>query len=187
MCVKENAGMADELKGEECPVCRKKTLILNEREEEIPYFGKTLLFSMTCAGCRFHKADIESVEKKEPCKLTIEVSGEQDMNTRVVKSSQATVKIPHIATITPGPASNGYVTNIEGILMRIKHQTETAKNDEEDNETRKKAIKLIKKINRVMRGDEKAKIIIEDPSGNSAILSKKTETKKIRAAQESNA
>src|SRR3989338_4098735 len=180
MCVKEHAGMADELKGEECPVCRKKTLILNEREEEIPYFGKTLLFSMTCAGCRFHKADIESVEKKEPCKLTIEVSGEQDMNTRVVKSSQATVKIPHIATITPGPASNGYVTNIEGIFNRVKKEIEVLRDTAEDDEDRKKAKNLLKKIINITWGKQNQKIIIEDPSGNSAIISEKAVKEKMK-------
>lgn len=173
--------MADEVKGETCPVCKKKTLILTEREEEIPYFGKTYLFSMSCANCKFHKADVESVEQKEPCKCTVDVSGEKDMKIRVIKSSQATVKIPNITTITPGPASNGYVTNIEGIFNRVKQQIETAKNDEEDKETRKKAYKLIKKINRIMWGDDKIKITIEDPSGNSAILSNKTETTKMKA------
>lgn len=172
--------MSGEVKGEACPVCKEKTLILTEREEDIPYFGKTFIFSMSCANCKFHKSDVESLEQKEPCRCSIEVSGEEDMKVRVIKSSQATVKIPHIATITPGPAANGYVTNIEGILMRIKHQTEIAKNDEEDQETKKKALKLIKRINRIMLGNEKAKIIIEDPTGNSAILSKKTEITRIK-------
>ncbi len=167
--------------GETCPVCRKKALILTERKEEIPYFGKTLLFSMSCANCKFHKADVESVEQKPASRCTIEASGEKDMKIRVIKSSQATVKVARIADITPGPASNGYITNIEGILQRIKHQIESAKESEEDKEARNKAIRLIKKINRIMLGDDKAKITIEDPSGNSAILSEKTETKKLKA------
>ena len=185
MCVKEHAGMADELKGEECPVCRKKTLILNEREEEIPYFGKTLLFSMTCAGCRFHKADIESVEKKEPCKYTFEISKEEDMKVRVVKSSEATVKIPHISEIIPGPASQGFVTNIEGLLNRVKYQIETLRDTAEDDEDKKKAKNLLKKLLKIVWGQEKQKIIIEDPSGNSAIVSDKAEKSglKVKTAQ----
>ena len=71
--------------------------------------------------------------------------------------------------------------------IRVKHQIESAVEAEEDEALKKKAKNLLKKLRRVEWGNEKLKIIIEDPSGNSAILSKKTETKKIRAAQESNA
>jgi len=157
-----------------CPLCNEKTLILTERETEVPYFGKVYLFSMTCNNCKYHKADVESLEQKEPVKYEFDISSEDDMKVRVVKSSEATVKLPHVATITPGPASQGYVTNIEGILSRIKYQIESAKEMEEDEEDKKKAKNLLKKITRIMWGQEKQKIIIEDPSGNSAIISDKT-------------
>ena len=104
---------AEEISGQPCPMCRQKTLSLMDVEREVPYFGKVFLFSMTCSNCKYHKADVEAAEKKEPCKYTFEISNEKDMKIRVVKSSEATVKIPHITTITPGPASQGFVTNIE--------------------------------------------------------------------------
>ena len=156
-----------------CPLCNEKTLILTERETEVPYFGKVYLFSMTCNNCKYHKADVESAEQKEPVKFEFEISSEDDMKVRVVKSSEATVKLLHIATITPGPASQGYVTNIEGILSRVKYQVESAKEMEEDDEGKKKAKNLLKKLTRITWGQEKQKIIIEDPSGNSAIISDK--------------
>ncbi len=154
-----------------CPLCHEKTLILTERETEVPYFGKVYLFSMTCNNCKYHKADVEATEQKEPVKYEFEISGEEDMKVRVVKSSEATVKLPHVATITPGPVSQGYVTNIEGILSRVKYQIEAAKEMEEDEEDKKKAKNLLKKLLNITWGKEKQKIIIEDPSGNSAIIS----------------
>lgn len=156
-----------------CPLCNEKTLILTERETEVPYFGKVLLFSMTCSSCKYHKADVEAIDQKEPVKYEFDISGEEDMKVRVVKSSEATVRLPHIATITPGPASQGYVTNIEGILSRVKYQVESAKEMEEDEEDKKKAKNLLKKILNITWGKEKQKLIIEDPSGNSAIISDK--------------
>ncbi len=81
--------------------------------------------------------------------------------------------MPHLATITPGPASQGYVTNVEGILNRVKYQVEVAKEMEEDEGGKKKAKSLLKKIARITFGQEKQKLIIEDPSGNSAIISDK--------------
>ena len=156
-----------------CPLCHQKTLILTEREIEVPYFGKLYLFSMTCDNCKYHKADIESIEKKDPVKFEFDISSEEDTKVRIVKSSEATVKLPHITTITPGPASQGFVTNIEGILNRVKHQIEVAKETEEDDAIKKKAKNLLKKIMKITWGQEKQKLIIEDPSGNSAIISDK--------------
>ena len=156
-----------------CPLCNEKTLILTERETEVPYFGKVYMFSMTCSSCKYHKADVEATERKEPVKFEFEISNEEDMKVRVVKSSEATVKLPHIASITPGPAAQGYVTNVEGILSRVKYQIEVAKETEEDDDAKKKAKNLLKKILNITWGKEKQKLIIEDPSGNSAIISDK--------------
>lgn len=167
--------------GETCPVCCSSTLSLTEREDDIPYFGKVALFSMTCSSCKFHKSDVESVEQREPVKVSIEVSGEKDMSIRIVRSSQGKVKIPYIADIEPGEASNGYVTNVEGLLKRVKQQVEAIRDTEEDDTAVKKAKNILKKLNRVMWGEETAKIIIEDPSGNSAILSDKAVKEKLKA------
>lgn len=158
---------------QQCPLCSQNTLILTERETDVPYFGRVLLFSMTCGNCRYHKADVESVEQREPVRYEFEISSEEDMKVRVVKSSEATVRLPHLATITPGSASQGYVTNIEGILNRVKYQIEAAKETDEDGEDIKKTKNLLKKITKITWGQEKQKLVIEDPSGNSAIISDK--------------
>ena len=162
-----------DIQHESCPLCHEKTLVLTEREHEVPYFGKVFLFSMTCSNCKYHKADVETMEQKEPCKYEFEISSEEDMKVRVVKSSEATVKLPHIVTITPGPAAQGFVTNIEGILNMVKYQIESAKDMEEGEDEKKKANNLLKKITRITWGQEKQKLILEDPSGNSAIISDK--------------
>jgi len=172
--------MPEEIDNQPCPVCGQKALVLTERTMEVPYFGKTSLFSMTCSNCKFHKADVECLDKKEPCRYTFEIAREDDIKVRVVKSSEATVKIPHITTITPGPASIGYISNIEGIFNRVKHEIEVARDTAEEEEDRKKAKNLLKKITRIMWGQESQKIIIEDPSGNSAIISDKAVVEKLK-------
>ena len=176
---KEPSENFEQLNGQECPFCQKKSMVMVQREEEIPYFGRVMIFSMNCNECKFHKADVEAMEQNEPVKYTIEVTSEDDMSIRVVKSSSATVKVPRICTITPGPASNGYVTNIEGILSRIKVQTEQQRDSAEDDEDRKKAKNMVKKIQNIMWGRDKCQITIEDPSGNSAIISDKAVKSKI--------
>jgi len=159
------------LANQSCPMCRQPALTLTEGETEVPYFGKLFLFGMNCAHCKYHKADVESAEKHEASKFSLEISSKDDLNARVVKSSEATVKVSYVGSIDPGPASEGYVTNVEGVLTRIKEQVETLHDSAEDEEDRKKAKNLLKKIQRIMWGEEKVTISIEDPTGNSAIIS----------------
>ena len=169
-----------QLKNETCPVCHKKSLVLAEHDTEVPYFGKVFLFSMSCSNCKYHQSDVEGMEQHEPVKYSLDIDSEKDMKIRIVKSSQATIKIPHITTVTPGPASNGYITNVEGVLNRIKNSVETARDQEEDEEVKKKAKNLLKKLLKVTWGQEKIKMIIEDPSGNSAIISEKAVKEKLK-------
>lgn len=176
--------MTDELKNQPCPVCHEKTLTLRENEQEIPFFGKTHVFSMTCSNCKFNKADVEADEPKESCKITITIDSEKDQKIRVIKSSLATVKIPQMRMdVQPGPASNGYISNIEGLLKKFKEIIEQQKNETEDPKVRKHAKNLLKKLWKVSLGEIPLKIIIEDPSGNSAIISEKAKIEKLKVSK----
>jgi len=170
----------EKLEKQPCPFCHKKTLTLIEDIIEIPYFGKVFLMSMQCSSCNYNMADVESEKKQEPCKLTFEITKEEDMNTRVIKSSNATIRIPQLRiSVTPGPASIGYISNIEGVLERFEKIIEDQKGDE-DPTVKKKAKNLLKKIRKVKWGQENLRIIIEDPTGNSAIISDKTKIEKLK-------
>ena len=168
------------LPGQPCPMCQENKLTLMERDIEVPYFGKLYAFSMHCEGCKFHKADVETEQQGEPVRYTLEIESEKDMSVRIVKSSEATVKFPHLTTIEPGTAAQGYVTNVEGLLNRIKHQLEVLRDTAEDEEDKTKAKNLLKKIFRITCGEEKQKLIIEDPSGNSAIISERARREFLR-------
>ncbi len=171
----------DTLENQPCPICGKNTCTLSEGEQEIPYFGHVAVFGMHCTDCGFKKSDVEALEEKEGAKYTLEIESEEDLTVRVVRSSEATVKIPHMITLDPGPASNGYVTNVEGILNRFKDTLENARESEEDNDKKKKIKNMLKKLQKIMWGQEKAKLIIEDPTGNSAIISEKAVKAKVKS------
>lgn len=176
--------MADTIENETCPFCMNKTLTLMEDEMDIPYFGKTFIFSMHCKNCQFQRADVEAAELKDPCKLTFTIEKEEDMNVRVVKSSGATVKVPGLKlSVTPGPASDGYVSNIEGVITRFEKVIEDERNNSEEEETKKTAKNLLNKIRKVKWGEMPLKIIIEDPSGNSAIISERTVIEKLKVGK----
>ncbi|MDP2907391.1 MAG: ZPR1 zinc finger domain-containing protein [Nanoarchaeota archaeon] len=170
----------EKLEKQPCPACNKNTLTLSQEETDIPYFGKTFIFSMVCSNCDYHKSDIEAADMKDPVKVTFVVENKKDLNVRVVRSSEAIVRIPHVGDMTPGPAAEGFVSNIEGLIERFKKQIETLRDSAEEDEDRKKAKNLLKKLQRVIWGDEQLKIIIEDPSGNSAIISDKAVVEKLK-------
>jgi len=171
----------EKLENQPCPVCHKKTLILTEDEVDIPYFGKTYIFSMSCGNCKYSKSDVEAEERKEPCKITFMVEKEADMKIRFVKSSEASIKIPQLKmSMESGPASDGYVSNIEGLLSRFEKIIEDERDLAEDDDVKKHAKNLLKKIRKVKWGEMPLKIIIEDPTGNSAIISEKAVVEKMK-------
>ncbi|MEK6939302.1 MAG: ZPR1 zinc finger domain-containing protein [Nanoarchaeota archaeon] len=169
-----------ELTGQQCAFCGENKLTLHEDEAEIPFFGRVFILSMECTGCGYRKADVEPAEQKEPCRYTLEVTSDADLNIKIIKSAEATVKIPRVITIESGPASEGYITNVEGLLEKVKAMIQSAAEAEEDDPAAKtKAKNLIKKLNKALVGREPLKIIIEDPSGHSAIISDKAQKSKL--------
>jgi len=168
-----------EISNQPCPFCGENKCTLREDEIDIPFFGRVFVMSLDCLACGARKSDVESAEEKPPCKYTLNVENEEDLNIKIVKSAGATVKIPRIITMESGPASIGFVTNVEGLLERVKKAIQSAGESEDDPADKKKAKNLLNKLGKVMIGREKIKIIIEDPTGNSVIISDKAQKSKI--------
>ena len=169
-----------EIKNEVCPFCKEKTLTLMEETYNIDHFGKCFLMSMSCTSCNYNRSDVEAEERKPATKQTFILENKKDLNVRVVRSSEATIKIPQLKMeVTPGIASSGYISNIEGVLLRFKKIIEKERDNSDEPEVRKQAKNLLKKLWKAELGEFPLKIVIEDPSGNSAIISDKTEVKNL--------
>lgn len=167
------------IENQPCHICGKNTLTLAQTEKDIPYFGNVFILTMTCNSCNYKKTDIEQEEEQDPVKYTFNVDSEEDLNVRIVKSSRATVKIPRMITIEPGADSDGYVSNIEGVLNKVKDIIESVRDSEDDKAKVKKAKNQLKKLSRVLWGRESLTIEISDPTGNSAIISDKAVKSKL--------
>ena len=171
----------EQIKNQPCPLCHADKLTLSEQDYDIPHFGKCYLLSMTCENCNYKSSDIESEEQKDPVKYIIEINNKKDLNIKVIKSGTASIKIPALKmSVDPGPASEGYISNIEGVLKRFKDIIEKERDSTDDDEIRKNAKNLLKKLWKVELGEMPIKIIIEDPSGNSAVLDKKAVMEKLK-------
>ncbi|KUO39963.1 MAG: hypothetical protein AVW06_03095 [Hadesarchaea archaeon DG-33-1] len=160
-----------ELPIERCPSCGAiGTFEIKGRIDDIPYFGEVMETLLTCSNCNLKHADVMCLGERKPMRYELKIASEADLMVRVVKSSTGTIKVPELGvTIEPGPASEGYVSNVEGVLDRIEQAVKLAlKNASAAQQRRGEAV--MKKIEAIRRGDLKVRLIVMDPFGHSAIV-----------------
>jgi len=153
-----------------CPSCGRelKTVITTY---DVPFFGKVLLTSISCE-CGFKHADSVVVDTKEPTRYKIKIN-RHNLYTKVIRSTSGTIRIPEIGmSVEPGPASQAFVTNLEGVLDRIEGIVRMAMRwNAEDEKKVKRCEWILERIRNTIEGDEELTLILEDPFGNSMIVS----------------
>ena len=105
----------------------------------------------------------------------------EDLDARVIRSTSGTIRIPEMGvTIEPGSISESYVTNIEGVLQRVRDVLiTTSRWAQGDKEKSSRSEELLCMLEDVIEGKRKITVIVEDPLGNSAIISKKVKATKL--------
>lgn len=152
-----------------CPVCHS-TVDVHWHQDNIPYFGDVMEISSVCP-CGFRYADMLILSQREPLRHTLKVCSEGHMFRRVIRSTSGTLRIPEWGIdIEPGPASEAYVSNVEGVLDRIESVVSMARKWAEAQEEVEKADQLLRTIDDARIGNAEFTLIIEDPLGNSAIV-----------------
>ncbi|MCC4772114.1 ZPR1 zinc finger domain-containing protein [Methanosarcina sp. DH2] len=156
-----------------CPLCQSD-LVMKWQRDNIPYFGEIMYITARCE-CTFRFADTMILSSKEPMRYELSVESQEDLNARVIRSTSGTIRIPEMGiAVEPGTVSDSYITNIEGVLQRVQNVLMTAsKWVQEDEEKFARSQELLCMLNEVMESKRKITVIIEDPLGNSAIISKK--------------
>jgi len=154
-----------------CPYCEREIQYLYQTEN-IPFFSDILIVSGRCK-CGYRHADTMVLGESEPARWELAVEGPEELAVRVVRSASAAIRIPELGVeIDPGPACEGFVSNIEGVLDRIEDVLGTVLTWAEGEE-RENALALKERIGLARVGSIPFTVAIEDPSGNSAIISPK--------------
>ncbi|AHF79583.1 ZPR1 zinc finger domain-containing protein [Thermococcus paralvinellae] len=171
-----------EIKLGDCPICgSKNTLKALQYIHDIPYFGKVMESTIICEKCGYRSADVMILEEKEPKLYTVKVEEEKDLFTRVVRSKSGTIELEELGIkIEPGPASQGFVSNVEGVLERVRETLLMAKDfkeQENDKEAVKKIDELLDYIEDVKEGKKSLTVKIMDPFGNSALIGEKVKSR----------
>ena len=119
--------------------------------------------------CGHKYTDVLALTEKEPARYEFHVESQSDLNVRVIRSSTGKIKLPELGiTIDPGTASEPFISNIEGVLERVQKILQMLLRDEEK---RERAEELLNQIDEIYKNGNLT-VLIEDPVGNSAILSK---------------
>jgi len=162
-----------------CPLCQND-LVMKWQRDNIPYFGEVMYITAKCQ-CSFRFADTMILSSKEPMRYELSVESPEDLDARVIRSTSGTIRIPEMGIIVePGTVSDSYITNIEGVLQRVQKVLMTAsKWVQEDEEKFARSQELLCMLDEVIEGKRTITVIIEDPLGNSAIISKKAVATKL--------
>ncbi|MDD3985336.1 MAG: ZPR1 zinc finger domain-containing protein [Methanobacterium sp.] len=163
-----------------CPVCNgNNTLDMTSKADKIPYFGEVMESTLLCSECGYKHSDTICLEVKEPVKYTLKISKDK-LNTRVVKSQTTTLSIPELGLkVEPGPKSQGYISNVEGVINRFESAINTAMKWAEEKEIQENALKILEKIENVKTGKEKVTLVLEDPFGHSVIVDNDAKHRKL--------
>ncbi|MGP8330500.1 MAG: ZPR1 zinc finger domain-containing protein [Methanosarcinaceae archaeon] len=162
-----------------CPLCHDD-LVIKWKSDNIPFFGEVMYITALCE-CSFRFADTIILTQRKPVRYEMMIDTVDDLNARVIRSTSGTIRIPELGIdVEPGTASESYVTNIEGVLDRIQNVVVMAsKWVKDDEEKHALSLEILKKLNKAKLGKQKLNIIIEDPLGNSAIISNKAVSKTL--------
>ena len=163
-----------------CPVCHVEGVAKSIMKEiEIPHFGKVLETTIQCPEGGFKHSDIIALEQNDPAKYVIKIN-KNNLSVRVVRSQSATVSIPEVGVkVEPGPKSEGYVTNVEGILTRFEDAVKKALNLFDDDASQENGKKTLSHLQELKKGNGTATLIILDPFGQSNVVSDSVEISEI--------
>lgn len=154
-----------------CPLCSKE-FVTNWVQDNIPFFGEVMHITSMCE-CGFRYTDTLIMAQREPVHYEMVVRTRDDIDARVVRSTSGTIRIPELGVdIEPGPSSDSFISNIEGVLDRVADILEMVIRWDEDDKTQR-AKELLLTIEKIKAGEFGVTVIIEDPLGNSAIISEK--------------
>ncbi|MCX8173712.1 MAG: ZPR1 zinc finger domain-containing protein [Thermoplasmata archaeon] len=157
-----------------CPSCSQKGVFLTSSLIDIPYIGTCIQTTIFCKLCGYKSAEVSPVDEREPVHIEFVVEKPEDLDARVVKSSHAKVIFKELGVeITPGPASETYISNVEGLIRRFEDVLDNLKPGL-DGEELERCEELKRRIENVIEGREKLTIVIDDPRGISAIIPRET-------------
>ncbi|MGP3667073.1 MAG: ZPR1 zinc finger domain-containing protein [Candidatus Bathyarchaeota archaeon] len=149
-----------------CSVCRNGEVKVSQVVERIPYFGAVAIITFICKSCDFKMNDVVCLELQEPREYVLHVKSPEDLKAKIIKSNTGFIEIPELKVeVRPGPASQGFISNVEGLLTRVEEAAKVLASEGDAYEN------FILKLKDAKEAKIPFTVILKDPYGNSAIIS----------------
>ena len=166
-----------------CPSCNSVGLQIGEVEHDVENFGAVLVSATSCGSCGFKHSDVFSLSTHEPTATTVKVTSREDLKIRIVRGNTATILAPELGvSIQPGLNSEGFISNVEGVLARIEDILRFLARSLEGRR-KHRADFVLGKIERARKGRLRLKLVLKDPFGNSTIISEKARKRRMSARE----
>ncbi len=154
-----------------CPACLDEDATALTHVLDIPYYHDYVMVNMNCNKCGYKASDFYNSQSKGHTIHEYSVTDVSDDTTKIVRSQEATIKIPEIETeIEPIGTGSSWIRNIEGLLLDIHKKLNVMLTDFDNKNTIQSVKRRIKKLKQLIKYEIPFKIIVDDPSGNSLIL-----------------
>ena len=157
---------------ERCPACGCES-DLRITPYEVPYFGEILIFTAFCERCKYRSTDVLVLSERKKKRYEFKVRRCEDLNVRVVRSSFGRIEIPELGVSVEPRRGEAFISTVEGVLERVRRVVEMLAASEEEHAKKKRAKEILRKIEEIKDGKECMTLIIEDPTGNSAIINER--------------
>jgi len=153
----------------------------------MPNFKEALLTTLICEKCHYKSSDILLTGQDKPMEYRLAISSVEDLDTHVARSSSASIEIPELGVrIDPVSSGESFISNVEGVLKRVRNILEQSLRTTDDDAITSKAMDLLGKIDLMMDGKFNATLIMRDPLGNSFIAGDKAERTEYEPDAEGN-
>jgi zinc finger protein len=92
----------------------------------IPFYKEVILSSFACPHCNFSNSALQSAGEILPrgIELILRVEQMEDLDRQVIKTDHCSVQVPELELEIPAGTQEGEITNVEGILRRVKEGLE---------------------------------------------------------------
>ncbi len=101
----------------------------------------------------------------------LHVDDESLLRVRVVRSGSGTIRIPEFGIdVEPGPAAEAFISNVEGVLYRVRNVVEMAVRFADKASEKERGNEILELMKKAIQGEYSFTMVIEDPVGTSGIL-----------------
>ncbi len=165
-----------------CPQCHVDGHVsMLSMSSEIPYFGEHTQITVICDSCGWKHTDFIPSDGDKVGFWSILIDSQEKNSARIIRSSSCTIRIPELdLEVSPGGSSSGYITNIEGVLMRFIDAVRSVIRDlEEADPDFLAAQDLLRSLLSTIDGSNVLTLELLDPRGRSQIINEDADSRDL--------